>query len=680
MTTVCLLLGWMVTSTLGPGNDDLTITELYSYDAASAGVLSDPSGFGKHPESGKRPGIIDADEGSDGLDDDDEPSIRKQKEPSVSGALADLHHAVSDKIQSWNPYFVKSQREGSGSGNRTSEATGGKNTTATFLAGESVKDGLNEDDRLGARTRIGKATILFHGNSFWERCIRTHEQHDKVHGYRLHVLRQQLMDDVWSKPAYILSLLLRELSKHESERLDWLFWVDADTVILNPYVPIETFLPPSGTEFDDVYLMYSNDWNGLNNGVFPIRVNQWAVQLFAAIVSWRHFNPEDPLQFRDQSAMNSLMQEPAFARHIVQAPQRWFNAYQGEHNETLQPFQVRRGDLLVHFAGVPAREERMQYWLERAEQHMDDWEVPVKSTSYPQEARDFWNEQKDIRKNKVAILDETRENVTKLMATTQQQLDDYGDRIDDEQKSQIAKQREELQKIVNEEKYKEDVEKMEEGMEALTETLTPLINAKADANRLLLKSAHKAIFAGEKDLLDGVFSEGSSQPELEEISISVKKLKALVMAPEEFWNRHDLAAATNVVTEARAKYQEKIAAELASQQRVQEEQEANAKLLEEAQKTAQQEADEAVAAGASEEVDTLEGLDAVDGVQASTEVDAAEEAQAVEGAEAGLEQTDSEETKNFVVVTAPGPTQWVTAVVTATSNDVASPTPVEESN
>ena len=256
-------------------------------------MLDDLTGFGSNRAHSKRPGIIGNGEEEDEKVESDDG--KKPKEPSVSGALADLHHAVSDKIQSWNPYFVKSSHE-TGTG-PVNETTSNLNKTTAGLSGESIKDGISEDERLGARTRIGKCTILFSGNSFWERCVRTHEQHDKVHGYRLHILRQQLMDDVWSKPAYILSLLLRELSKPESERLDWLFWVDADTVIMNPYVPIETFLPPPGTEFDDIYLMYSNDWNGLNNGVFPIRVNQWAVQLFAAIVSFRHFKPEDHLVF-----------------------------------------------------------------------------------------------------------------------------------------------------------------------------------------------------------------------------------------------------------------------------------------------------------------------------------------------------------------------------------------------
>ncbi|KAK5173449.1 uncharacterized protein LTR77_002130 [Saxophila tyrrhenica] len=589
LAVACLALGWVVTSKLGP-SEDAVDTEQTSYDTSSSGVLSDPSGFGTHGVKGKRPGII-GNELEEELAETSKQQHGKEGEPSVSGALAELRNAVSHKIQSWNPYFAKGPKVHD-LYNDTSEANGGKNKTSLSLGGETVKEGVNDDERLGARTRIGKMTILFSGNSFWERCIRTHERHDKVQGYRLHVLRQQLMDDVWSKPAYILSNLLREMSKPESERLDWLFWVDADTIILNPNVPIETFLPPPGTEFDDVYLMYSNDWNGLNNGVFPIRVNQWAVRLFSGIVSYRHFRPDEPLQFRDQSAMNSLMQEPEFAKHIVQAPQRWFNAYQGEHNETLQPFQVRRGDLLVHFAGVGDREARMHYWLQRAEQHLDDWEVPVKSTSYPQEARDFWHEQRNLRKGREEKVAETRKNALELITLTEQRMEEYIDRLNDEQKESISAAQVALKKEFEDEKSSFDTTKLQELMDKLVETSAPLTSAVTNSNKVLLQSAHKAIFAGGKDLLDNNFDENNKDSphnlELASVSNTVASLKVLVMAPEDAWNRHDITKATNAVTEARAKLQEKLDAEAAAKQEVAD----RAKALADAKMAAEVEAEE----------------------------------------------------------------------------------------
>lgn len=536
-----------MTSTLGPSDEDPEYVTVY--DAASGGVLGNPSGFGQKEEDAPMVDPLMA-----GKIGDDE-----ERKPSVKGALSDLHHAVSDKISSWKPYASKTEKS-----NSTTAPWDVVNTSTSVPSGEYIADGIPESERLGARTRVGKCTILFNGNSFWERAIRTHEEHDRLHGYRLHVLRQQLLDDVWSKPAYILSLLLRELSKPESERLDWLFWVDADTVILNPRVPIETFLPPPGAEFEDVHLLYSNDWNGLNNGVFPVRVSQWAVKLFTAIVAYRHYRPDMPLVFRDQSAMDYVMKKPQFVNNIVQAPQRWFNAYQGEHNETLAPFQIRRGDLLVHFAGVPNREERMGYWLDRAEQHLDDWEVPVKSTSYPQERKDFWDEIRRGRQGKKEQMAEARLKATQLLSTVGAHFDEYGDRLSETEKEALNAQRENMNRIMGDEQYKDDFTKIDEETVKLDQLAQPLTVAVQNSQKVLLKTAHEAIFGGEKDLLDSKYAEKPSDPDLLAVDNAIQRLKTLIMAPQSEWQKPTISAATNQLTEARARVQEKKLAEAAA--------------------------------------------------------------------------------------------------------------------
>ncbi|CAK4012245.1 glycosyltransferase family 34 [Lecanosticta acicola] len=552
----CMMMGWMLTSTLGPSDGDLWEADM-AHDTSSGGVSEDITGFGAQPPTpSMQPGILGG-----SLPEDETGLVVEDKKPSVTGALSELHDAVKDKLHAWNPYLVKPPHSAPSTyaaSNGTSEVEASGNAT-NLLKGEFVKEGTTEEERLGARVRIGKCTILFNGNSFWERAIRTHERHDREHGYRLHVLRQHLMDDVWSKPAYILSLLLRELAKPDHERLEWLFWVDADTTILNPYIPIEVFLPPPGSQFDDIHLLYSNDWNGLNNGVFPVRVNQWSVQLFSAITSFRHYRPDTPLTFRDQSAMDILLREPAFANNIAQAPQRWFNAYQGEHNETLAPFQIRRGDFLVHFAGVPAREERMGYWLDRAEQHLDDWEIPVKSTSYPQEVRDFWAEQGSLRRQKVEHAANSRLKAKELLAKIDQSLADYGDRLGDEQRASIQSHREALNKAIENEQSAADTTQMAEAAQGLETVAEPLTSTIASANKLLLQSAHEVIFAAERDLLESGFNEGARNAELERVSETVKYLKTMVMTPQEHWIRHDITAATNAVTEARARLHETMA-------------------------------------------------------------------------------------------------------------------------
>ncbi|KAK4553274.1 hypothetical protein LTR86_009574 [Recurvomyces mirabilis] len=526
------------------------------YDRTPGGVLHDPSGFGSESN------VIAA--GIIGSDDEDvqlDPAEPVIKKPTVKGALSELHHAVTDKLQYWAPYKAKPASYGAvgyAKNSTGSNKTSGKTASAGKLqvhGGEDVLDGNEDATKLGARTRIGKCTIVFNGNDAWERALRTHELHDKLHGYRLHVLRENLMDDVWSKPAYILSLLLRELAKPESERLDWILWVDADTIILNPHVPIETFLPPA--DFNDVHLIYTNDWNGLNNGIFPVKVSRWAVDLFSAIISFRYYRPDASLTFRDQSAMDILLHEKQFAKHIVQVPQRWFNAYQGEHNETLNPFQIRRGDLLVHFAGVGDREERMAYWLDRAEQHLDDWEMPVKSTSYPQEARDFWDQERSKRSSHQLLLSETRTKAVEMLAKTEQSLASFGNRLTDAQQTTIRQAHGNLLGTTNRGDWQDYLDKIVQQMSLLEQACQPLKETVDGMHKTLLASAHEAIFAGERDLFEAHWTEESSDPELRLINNAVQALKKIVMSPQELWDTAQLQNAVNDVQQARSGLQAK---------------------------------------------------------------------------------------------------------------------------
>ena len=315
---------------------------------------------------------------------------------------------------------------------------------------EEVKN-IPQAMKLVSTARIAKCTIIFGNlNPVYDRALQTHETHNKKHGYPMYILRQSILDDVWTKPAYILSLILRELAKPAEERLEWLFWVDADTIMLNTHIPIEVFLPPSH-EWEDVNLMISHDMNGLNNGVFPIRVHSWSAELLSAIVAFRYYRPDDELIFRDQSAMSYLLEDRKFSAHTLIVPQRWFNAYQGEHNETLAPFQVRRGDFLVHFAGVPDRDNRMKYWLDRAEQHSPDWEIDIQHTSFPEEIRNFWAELAIERDASQHALEITKENASSYMLQTQQWLEEYLDDISEAERKEINEYKDRLDQVLNNE-------------------------------------------------------------------------------------------------------------------------------------------------------------------------------------------------------------------------------------
>ncbi|KAH2958921.1 hypothetical protein ACP6JB_008245 [Aspergillus fumigatus] len=154
-----------------------------------------------------------------------------------------------------------------------------------------------------------------------------------------HLLRNPILHGIWNKLVILQSVVLRELEKPADQRLQWLFWFDSDTVLMNPNMPLETFLPPP--ELPNVHLLTSRGWNGLHGGVFFLRVHPC-------------------LWWLEQSAINNVLAENEyFARSTVYCPLRWFNAYMRHPNgvdldpKTPLHLQVSPGDLLVHFPGTP---------------------------------------------------------------------------------------------------------------------------------------------------------------------------------------------------------------------------------------------------------------------------------------------------------------------------------------
>lgn len=213
-------------------------------------------------------------------------------------------------------------------------------------------------------------------------------------------------------------------------------WFDCDSVLLNPKIGLSHFLPPA--EFTDANVLVTNDANGLNNGVFFIRVGAWAIEVMSANVAYRTFNPTEHLTFQDQSAMDKIFHMDKFRDQVVYCPQRWFNAYQsGLLNETIHANQVRRGDLVVHFAGVGNRLERMNYWCDIAEKHSPDWEVSIVHTSYPEEIDEFWRQKRGKDAIEKQDLQNARTSANMLIDEIERNLTLYRESLTFDEKTKI---------------------------------------------------------------------------------------------------------------------------------------------------------------------------------------------------------------------------------------------------
>lgn len=155
--------------------------------------------------------------------------------------------------------------------------------------------------------RFGKCTASFGDpDPPYEAAIASHELHNQIHGYPHYILREHMIRGLWSKHGWIITVLGQELSKPEAQRLQWLLWHDRDTVLMNPQIPLDIFVPPE-ENFAHINLLVTKDRNGLNNGVFMVRVSQWAMKMFASALSIREYQPDVVLKYTEQSGMEETI-------------------------------------------------------------------------------------------------------------------------------------------------------------------------------------------------------------------------------------------------------------------------------------------------------------------------------------------------------------------------------------
>lgn len=155
---------------------------------------------------------------------------------------------------------------------------------------------------------IGKVTASFGPRDpIYDSAISSHKPHNAAFGYPHFILREQMLKGLWTKHGCLLTIIGSELAKPEDQRLEWLFWHDRDVILMNPHIPLGAFLPPE-EDFGHVNLLVTRDRNGLNNGVFFVRVGEWSLKMFASALSIREYMPDLVLKYTEQSAMENTIE------------------------------------------------------------------------------------------------------------------------------------------------------------------------------------------------------------------------------------------------------------------------------------------------------------------------------------------------------------------------------------
>lgn len=264
-------------------------------------------------------------------------------------------------------------------------------------------------------SRIGKISSLYYDrftsiSQAYEKALLSHIDHDQRFGYSHFVLRRGIVEGLWTKHALILHYLVKELAKSPAERLEWLFWHDADVVIVNNQMPLEAFLPPE-PRWSHINFIVSNDLGGLNDGVFFLRVCEWSVHFFAAGLSYPFYKPDVYLRYDEQTALEFLIQEEKWANNTMHVPQRWFNAYHhfGRDDDIPPEWNWTNGyqepgDLLVHLPGTAdARSQLINEWLDKVRYEHEKYCLPLGKTTYPEDIKTFWESEAVMEAERQAV-------------------------------------------------------------------------------------------------------------------------------------------------------------------------------------------------------------------------------------------------------------------------------------
>jgi hypothetical protein len=168
------------------------------------------------------------------------------------------------------------------------------------------------------------------------------ERYATQHGYELFLYRNHPLNDTvciqHSKLEVVRSII-------QSDRFDWVMWMDCDSIIVNEHRRIEDIITEYASSNHD--LLITEELLGLSSANWIIRSSDWSERFLSD--AFRIANQELPL-FGDQDSLISLAIGQGFLEDKVAIiPQHTINAYDALNAFAMGSGGYEAGDLLVTF-------------------------------------------------------------------------------------------------------------------------------------------------------------------------------------------------------------------------------------------------------------------------------------------------------------------------------------------
>lgn len=181
-------------------------------------------------------------------------------------------------------------------------------------------------------------------SSYGDLAAENKARYAAKHGYAFRVVTDGFAPErppAWSKILFIR----RALASYS-----WVFWSDADALVMNDSVRIESFIEPG---IDVGLTRASTPYPHVNTGNMLFGASAFSSLFLAAIWRLSVFMHDSTWE---QRAVNYLIGHYRFRRLKI-CPNRAFNSL-GEVPNDPDPYQA--GDFIIHFPGLPNKAELMR--------------------------------------------------------------------------------------------------------------------------------------------------------------------------------------------------------------------------------------------------------------------------------------------------------------------------------
>ena len=243
------------------------------------------------------------------------------------------------------------------------------------------------------KTRICMTTLTDHKSpSLLQRFVRwrnfdgileltwqNKQDYATKHGYQIYDASHLL--DTSRPPAWTKIRAVQALLQQQEAKCDWVLWTDADTIIMNSDIKIESFLPADSAH--DL-LVGSDNGGGYNSGVFLSRNSDWTRQF---LEDWWNMNdyvrPPGFSLSGDNNALKALLRElPQFDTKVLSPARCTFNSFAkfltlSESKTTMDQLPAQdwylsenyyhKGDFIAHTPGYDNKAETLRLLLQEAE-------------------------------------------------------------------------------------------------------------------------------------------------------------------------------------------------------------------------------------------------------------------------------------------------------------------------